>query len=484
MSVADAPAADVPLLNQQGKGYRGVWYQNQRLGGEYVFKYSGGLGTYCAKHRPFAVYRPEVNKTFFCYGGVDEAYHTRHFDFLSKSNIDRKRSDDAIHHMVSYYDHGTGEVPRPTVLLNKQTHDAHDNPVISVDDDGYIWIFSTAHGTLRDAFVHRSTKPYDIGAFERVRPYRKVKGRKTTITNFSYMQAWHIPGEGFVQFFTWYKDGRSAYFAFSKDGTEWSWVNISSIQHGHYQISAANATKAATSFNYHPNEFNGQKGKSGLNWRTNLYYMETKDRGRTWLSADGTQLTVPLRDRTNPALVRDFESEGLLVYMKDIAFDSDGHPLILFITSRGYALGPENDPRTWRLARWTGRKWIISEITTSDNNYDMGPLHTEDGGVLRVLAPTEPGPQPHNPGGEIAMWLSRDGGQSWKKERQMTAKSEYNHTYVRRPVNAHPDFYGFWADGHGRKPSPSRLYFCNKAGDVFRLPESMKKNTQAPDRVP
>jgi len=50
--------------------------------------------------------------------------------------------------MVSYYDHATGMVPKPTLLLDKQTDDAHDNPVISLDDEGYVWIFSTAHGRV------------------------------------------------------------------------------------------------------------------------------------------------------------------------------------------------------------------------------------------------------------------------------------------------------------------------------------------------
>ena len=39
-------------------------------------------------------------------------------------------------HMVSYFDHRSGTVPRPTILLDKQTDDAHDNPVISVDASG------------------------------------------------------------------------------------------------------------------------------------------------------------------------------------------------------------------------------------------------------------------------------------------------------------------------------------------------------------
>ena len=65
-------------LNQKDTGYRGIWYYNQPSGDEYVYKYSGGLGTYCAKHRPFAVYRPEVEKTFFCYGGTPVDAHLKH----------------------------------------------------------------------------------------------------------------------------------------------------------------------------------------------------------------------------------------------------------------------------------------------------------------------------------------------------------------------------------------------------------------------
>ena len=35
-------------------------------------KYSGGLGTYTAKHVPMAIYVPEVEKIFLVYGGAKE----------------------------------------------------------------------------------------------------------------------------------------------------------------------------------------------------------------------------------------------------------------------------------------------------------------------------------------------------------------------------------------------------------------------------
>ena len=235
--------------------------------------------------------------------------------------------------------------------------------------------------------------------------------------------------------------------------------------------------RVGTAFNYHPPE-------TGLNWRTNLYYMESDDLGETWKTVDGQVLEPILTDPDSPCRVEEYESKGLIVYMKDITFDASGRPIILYLTSLGYESGPKNMPRTWTVARWTGEEWLILPSgIISDNNYDVGSLYIESDTQWRLIAPTETGPQPYNPGGEIAMWLTEDEGKTWTMVKQMTRNSIYNHTYVRRPINAHPDFYGFWADGHGREPSISRLYFCNKDGDVFRLPFDMDGETAKPELI-
>ena len=436
----------VPIIhNHKANGYYGIWYYNQKSNDEYVYKYSGGLGTYCAKHQPFAVYCPKVDKTFFCYGG-------------------RYKSKNQLLHMVSYYDHKTGMVPRPTVLVDKETTDAHDNPVISVDKDGYIWIFSSSHGTGRPSYVSRSKEPYNIDEFE----------WKLT-TNFSYTQPWYVKDQGFIFFHTIYGfiEGcdRTSCFKTSPDGINWSEPKaIAAINRGHYQVSAVKGNKAGTAFNMHPRP-------KGLNWRTNLYYLETTDYGKTWHNAKGENCEIPVTDANSKSLV--FDSKGLNVYMKDIVYDQNGFPVILVITSKGYESGPKNNPRTWTTARWTGEKWDIQEAMTSDNNYDMGSLYI-DGDTWRIIGPTEKGPQPFNPGGEIAEWISQDKGQTWKMEKQLTSNSERNHTYVRRPVNVNDDFYGYWADGHGRQPSESTLYFCNKKGQVFMLPKEMNSEFAYP----
>ena len=462
-SATTTAVGDEPLtLNKKADGYRGIWYMNQPSNDKYVYKYSGGLGTYCAKHKPFAIYCREVDKTFFCYGGTT------------------KTSNRKLVHMVSYFDHETGQVPRPTLLLDKQTSDAHDNPVMSVDADGHVWIFSTSHGTSRPSYIHRSTEPYRIDQFERIEATRvNDEGERVPMTNFSYMQAWHRPEQGFRCFFTryGYPAARTICFMRSEEGQQWSrWQRLAAIDQGHYQVSGLGRSRAGTFFNYHPD------GK-GLNWRTNLYYLETRDGGESWQNVQGQPLELPLRDVNNAALVRDYESEGLNVYLKDLKFDQQDRPVLLYLTSRGYESGPKNDPRTWTIAHWTGDHWTYSTVTTSDNNYDFGQLWMESENDWRVIAPTETGPQPYNPGGEVAMWRSTDQGKTWKQVKQLTSQSPRNHTYVRRPLGAHPDFYAFWADGHGRKPSESRLYFANRQGDVFRLPASMSGEFAKPELV-
>lgn len=438
------------IFNEKDEGYRGIWYMNQPSGDEYVYKYSGGMGTYCANHLPHSWYVKEVDKTFFTYGGTT------------------KDSNTHLMHMVSYFDHKTGMVPRPTILLDKKTEDAHDNPVLNVDDKGYIWIFSSSHGRGRPSYISRSKKPYSVDEFELV-----WEG------NFSYPQPWYFPGQGFLFMHTYYRPGRSICMMTSPDGVNWSERReLSYIAEGHYQISRPLKNgKIGTFFNYHP------KGK-GLNWRTNVYYMESDDFGKTWKAADGTVLTLPLTEIQNPALVHEYESKGLNMYTQELTCDAQGRPVLMYITSKGYESGPKNGPRTWTTAHWTGTAWDIQGgDIASGNNYDLGPLYIEADDLWRIIGSTELGPQPYNPGGEVAMWVSKDQGHHWDKIRQMTKNSEYNHSYVRQPVNAHPDFYAIWADGHGRKPSDSRLYFCNKAGDVFRLPVKMDGDYAKPEPV-
>ena len=441
---APAPTPAGPAVVPADLGYRGIWFTLGQFS-EYGDKYSGGLGTYTANHNPLAVYAPAVERTFFVYGGVPSA--------------DSKH----LLCMVGAYDHRTGRVARPVVVHDKLgVDDPHDNPSLNLDGDGHLWVFVSGRANKRPGFVYRSVQPYAIDRFERVA--EKI---------ITYPQPWYEPGRGFLLLFTRYTKGRELYWETGPDGRTWSETRKLAGFGGHYQTSGMGAGKVASFFNYHPG--------GNVDRRTNLYYAQTTDFGRTWTTAAGQPLTLPLAQVQNAALVRDYQAEGLLLYTCDLNFDAAGRPILLYVLSRDHRPGPAGGPRAWTVAHWTGQAWEYATVTTSDHNYDMGSLYV-DGAEWRVLAPTEVGPQAWGGGGEMALWTSRDQGRTWQKERQVTRGSPRNHNYARRPRAARDPFFAFWADGDPGRCSESRLYFSDARGEhVWRLPDTMTEAWLAPE---
>ena len=191
---------------------------------------------------------------------------------------------------------------------------------------------------------------------------------------------------------------------------------------GDYQVSWRNGKRIATAFDFHPSQL-------GLNARANVYYLETDDLGRTWRNVRGEAVKLPLTETNNPALAYDTRAEGLLVYLRDVNFDRQGHPVILFLTSKGFAAGPANGPRQWQTLRWTGKEWIRRPI--HHLGQQLRPrlaLHRAGRHLARYCSRPNSGPQPYNPGGDMVMWTSNDEGQTWKRVKQLTHDSPRNHT--------------------------------------------------------
>ncbi|MBG0859260.1 MAG: BNR-4 repeat-containing protein [Bacteroidales bacterium] len=431
--------------NPIAEGYRGIWFTLGQYS-EYGDKYSGGLGTYTANHIPIAIYAPEVRKTFFVYGGTTEA-DERHLLI-----------------MISYYDHRTRKVPKPVIVYDKKgINDPHDNAALSIDSDGFIWVFVSGRGRSRPGFIFRSLKPFGIEGFEMIK-----EGEMT------YPQPWWVHGKGFIYLLTKYTAGRELYWTTSHDGVTWSPDQKLAGMGGHYQATNMFGNKLVSVFNYHPG--------GNVDKRTNIYAVQTTDMGKTWTTIAGIVLNIPLIDPHNAALIKDYESEKKLVYINDLNFDSEGNPVILAIISRDYKPGPGGDPREWMVIHWKNGKWNFNKVCESTHNYDMGSIYT-DGQTWRIIGPTEPGPQKYGTGGEIAVWAGKAEGVMWKKLRNITGESIRNHSYVRRPVNAHRDFYAFWADGNADKLSESHLWFSNRHGKkVYELPYIMNNDFDKPVR--
>lgn len=447
------------MENQEIDGYRGLWYTVHQRESDYGDKYSGGLATYTAKHRPMAVYSKEADKTFFVYGGTPE------------------NGEKYLLCMVGCYDHKTGMLRKPVVAVDKGCNkviDCHDNPVITIDRDGYIWIFAAGRGNLRPGIRMKSSKPYDISHFDYVNE-----------STMAYPQIWYDAEKGFFLFCTRYDGVRRLFFQTSKDGVEWSdFMPIASIiepgetKSGHYQISAYDGKgKLVTAFNRHIN--------GACDIRTNIYYIQSTDWGKTWTAADGkTPVELPVIREEGPGLIRNYHGEGRNCYIKDVNFDTKGYPIIYFVTSDNYKTGPAGGIRRHGIAHWTGKKWFFNEeFTTSKHNYDSGSLWVE-GNNWYIITTSGEGPQPWGTGGEVEMWKTSNGGKRFTHVKDLTALSPRNHAYVRRPYDNADDFYAFWADGDPNGMCEiSYLYFSNKAGEVFRMPYNMTETWMKPERL-
>lgn len=431
--------------NASANGYKGIWFTLGQFS-KYGDKYSGGLGTYTSSHVPIAVYAKQVNKTFFVYGGTT-AKEERHLLI-----------------MLSYFDHKKGVVPKPIIVYDKKgVDDPHDNASLSIDDKGYIWVFVSGRNTSRRGIIFKSTEPYQVDKFERIKE-----------GDMTYPQPWWIKNKGFLYLYTKYTIGRELYWSTSEDGKNWKPEQKLAGMGGHYQVSNTWSAKLVSVFNYHPG--------GDVNKRTNIYLVQTSDMGKTWTTIKGQTLQPPLSDIRSRSLVKDFAAEGKLVYLNDLNFDEAGNPVILAVVSCSFEPGPGGNPREWMLIRWKEGKWTFKKICESTHNYDMGSLYIGKK-HWQIIGPTERGPQLYGTGGEMAIWESNDEGNTWKIAKALTSNSSFNHSYARRPLNAHPDFFSLWADGDADKFSESRLYFCNKKGEVWMLPYDMEKDFEKPVKL-
>lgn len=434
-----------------GNGYQGIWFTLGQFS-DFGDKYSGGLGTYTAKHRPLAIYSPEVNQTFFVYGGT------------------RSPQEKHLLCMIGVFDHRTGMVSRPVIVHDKEgVDDPHDNPSLAMDEKGYLWVFVSGRGRRRMGFKYRSKEPYSAAAFDRI-----------TEEEMTYPQPKYLAGQGFLNLFTKYTGVRELYMETSPDGVDWSEdQKLVSIKRngdknaGHYQISGQHGNKIGFFCNWHPN--------GNVDLRTNLYYFQTTDFGKTWTDSEGTVLSIPVVNLTSSGLVREYFSQKRNVYLKDVGFDTEGNPMALYVEGIGHEPGPENGLRNWHLVHWDGSNWQDHLITQSDQNYDMGSLWINENEWM-VIGPTENRPQAWGAGGEVQVWKSFDQGKSWEMSRQLTRGSKRNHNYIRRVQQGSDPFYYFWADGNPNEFSESHLYFGDSKGRVWMLPYEMEQDWARPKR--
>jgi hypothetical protein len=445
------PAAEpVPHQVSRDSGYRGIWWAPGRVGPFLAHRLSGGLAFEPMDHTPVALYAAAVEQTFFVYAGTSEV------------PVD-ENGKQPLRIMIGSYDHKTGMVAPPVILMDDLPLGARGCPALTMDDAGRLWVFVSIIGAEYPSTVFRTVEPHQIDAWEKV-----------TEMEFERPQVWHVPGRGFMLLHLRMVDEMPrVHFSTSPDGLSWSKPSIlATFGEGQSCISAKHNNKIGVVFNH-------REPGQPIDGRSDLFYMETPDFGSTWQVYPRARVDVPLTSEDNPAQLLDHKNWRCL--LRDLTFDGMGNPVILYIVRHQSRPMASARTRIWGTARWGGREWLHNGVLFSNSDHDGGCIEV-DGLSWYATFPSIANPQPNSSGGEIVRWRSDTQGRSWYPQR-LTFDSPVNHNWVRRVSDANADLMLLWADGHPLQPSASRLYFADQAGNVYRLPEVVHDNPAAPELV-
>ncbi len=434
----DEPSQGVWYTPGTFKGYaRGVTdYPPEKYACVYPGKqtvYSGAMATYCAWHRPMAIYSPEVDKTFFVFGNP-------------------KNSP-----AISFYDHRTKTFAAPVVLGTNPNGDAHRNPTILIDKQGIITVFFGAH--FHPTRVVKSTGAYDISEWTTAAEI----GPKT-----SYPQPWELtPGEIFVS----YRSSPPAWcYRTSTDGAE-SWSPevklIDFLGTSIYAVTIAETGSFPRKLHMAWARMGGgtpEEIRTKALWarRYNVYYASSDDGGKTWHRSDGREYQLPV-DESRAEKVFDSAEHG--VWLKDIQLDSQGTPYLLFVDA-----DVTTYRCTWKVARPTSQGWAISDVTRSDHMYDAPSLAILSDDDFRIWGPSGVS-QPYEDGGEIEEYRSTDRAATWTKKARLTPGSRYSHNQVKTVFNHQKDdFRAIWSYGDSNYPPATRNVYLFFHGEGSGTP--------------
>ena len=413
----------------------GIWHASgatERVSPKARTVYGGAHATYCAWTRPMAVYAPAVGKTFFAFGNADNSP------------------------TVSFYDHKTKKLADAVVVGSNPDMDAHKNPHMLIDEQGFIDIFYRSHCT--PTHLAKSARPYDISEWVDM---------GVVAERSSYPQPWQLKrGEIIVLYRGGGTHDATESCVRSTDGGQ-SWSEPTAIvatppKNGCYAVSIA--------------EHGGYPRKVHLAWsvtrgkwwqRYHVSYAHSDDGGATWKKSDGSVCKLPITEPASELVFRsDVPDRG--VWLKDIQLDSKGNPYILFVDANTLTY-----QCVWRVAKCVTGKWSLHAVATSDHMYDGGALVMLADDDFRVYAPTTPS-QPFQDGGEIEEWRSVDGGVTWTNTKHLTSGSRYSHNHVKAVFNSgESDFRVFWNYGDANNPPETREVELYRYGEALVSPQKM-----------
>jgi len=427
--------------------FRGVWYgsgrQNTLPGHSFV--YAGGKATYSAWHRPMAVYAPKVNKTFFVFGDAQNRP------------------------AISVFEHDTSRFAKPLALGTNPDGNAHRNPSLLIDEDGYLYVFYGYHGGGQPIHVLRSLYPYDITSCTHM--------SDLTDGNGSYANPWELQrGEIVVP----HRQPTGWCFKKTRDqAVTWSdTVELASFSTYEgtstvYGLTTGETGPFPRSIHFAWSRLGGGSEEAIRTkhlWarRYNLYYACSDDGGDTWRRTDGSVYELPISE---DAAEKIYDSGEHGTWIKDIAIAPGVGPLILSLDGDA-----DTYRSTWKIARRTDNGWDIVDLTTSDHMYDAGAFCVLSADDIRLYGPSAPA-QAGCDGGNIEEWQSTDHGKTWNKLRILTHDREKSHNHVKTVLNhelSDGQFRIMWSCGDGQSPPDDKEVTMYYFGDGMDAPSQIE----------
>ncbi|CAH9062683.1 hypothetical protein PSECIP111854_03064 [Pseudoalteromonas sp. CIP111854] len=349
------------------RALRGNWYSldNQlfRVGNQNVPKYSGETATGSAKAAPMAVQQGDW--TYVVLNGAHSS--------CAVQGTPPNKGYERLVIAVSAYNHKTGEVKEPAVIHVKNTSDFHDTAVINMDKNGHLYVFISGRNSSRGGLIYRSKSSHlngagDLRGFKLVNAENELSSDLDSNSNcsdteacnflgFSYPQAWWT-GNKFVllntryikapsEMSSKYKQTARRQIYMTEITPSGSSVSVAkskklvalndATSFGHYAVSAERNGVIAMAFNVHvPDKCTLKSGYSSsckiaagssaalLNRhfpndnRTNIYFIYSKDGGRTWSTSSNQKLI----DTAYGQYISDFNTlNKALLYKSDSAVE-------------------------------------------------------------------------------------------------------------------------------------------------------------------
>jgi hypothetical protein len=264
------------------------------------------------------------------------------------------------------------------------SYDDHDAPAFVVRGDGRLLAVYAGHGTENRFRYRVSVSPGEATEWGRERSFAPSESSRITYSNLH-----RLSGESgrIFNFFRGLDDRFKPSVAWSDDGGE-SWTSggividvPSEVRHRPY-VKYASDGQDTVHLAYtegHPRDFD------------NSVYHVMLRRGQL-LRSDGTPigtLAAGLKDPKEGTRVFEGDADNV-AWVADLELDSDGRPFVAYSVQRGSAGRPPGEggeDHRYRLARWTGSRWVDGEIAFAGTRLYAG----EDdytGGV--ALVPADP----------------------------------------------------------------------------------------------